>query len=219
MRRKDERASTDDLQALLLQVVFALLMIFMIAYFIFVGDAKREKEAEVLELNRQKLVLALERVSEDRRIRYGLNALMTQGVDGERVFDAGDHIKDGKLALAPAAREAFSKGSAAAFRDYGNPGRLAESWREDVLACAELEAAALTPGEIEWLEKEIASRSEQVRLDARGVQRSLASRLAAAVIADPGSLAEGGDAGAIADGIKARALEMMKSAMDSEVLP
>ena len=30
------RATTDDLQGLLLQVVFALLMIFMIAYFIFV---------------------------------------------------------------------------------------------------------------------------------------------------------------------------------------
>ena len=32
------RASTDDLQGLLLQVVFALLMIFMIAYFIFVDQ-------------------------------------------------------------------------------------------------------------------------------------------------------------------------------------
>ena len=30
------RATTDDLQGLLLQVVFALLMVFMIAYFIFV---------------------------------------------------------------------------------------------------------------------------------------------------------------------------------------
>ena len=54
-----ERASTDDLQGLLLQVVFALLMVFMIAYFIYATDMKREREEQVLDLNRQKLVLAL----------------------------------------------------------------------------------------------------------------------------------------------------------------
>jgi hypothetical protein len=40
----ENRASTDDLQSLLLQVVFALLMVFMIAYFIFVEDAKESRE-------------------------------------------------------------------------------------------------------------------------------------------------------------------------------
>ena len=33
-------AATDDLQGLLLQVVFALLMVFMIAYFIFVETSR-----------------------------------------------------------------------------------------------------------------------------------------------------------------------------------
>ncbi|MCR5414077.1 MAG: hypothetical protein K6F50_05040 [Kiritimatiellae bacterium] len=212
-------ATADDLQSLLLQVVFALLMIFMIAYFIFVGDTKKKEEEQILDLNRQKLVVALERVSENRRIRYGLNALMTQGVDGKRVFDADDHVKDGALSLAPAALAAFSSGSAAAFSDYADPSKLAESWKSETLGSAGLDGAALTQGETEWLDAEIASRSEQLRLDARGVQRSLASRLQKAVIENPASLEGIADAGAIADEIKARSLKMVEDAIGSEVLP
>ena len=112
--RNDRRATTDELQGLLLQIVFALLMIFIIAYFIFVAETKKEREEQVLDLNRQKLVLALEKAVEDRRVKYGLNALMTQGTDGKRVFDADAHILGGGLNLAPAAKTAFSSGSAAA---------------------------------------------------------------------------------------------------------
>ena len=63
------RASTDDLQGLLLQVVFALLMVFVIAYFIFVDTSQKERAEEILEINRQKLVLALEKVAENHRVR------------------------------------------------------------------------------------------------------------------------------------------------------
>ena len=45
---KSDGVTTDDLQGLLLQVVFALLMIFMIAYFIFVASAKKEQQEQVL---------------------------------------------------------------------------------------------------------------------------------------------------------------------------
>ena len=87
------RATTDDLQGLLLQVVFALLMVFMIAYFIFVEMSRKERAEEILEVNRQKLVLALEKVAEDHRVKYGLNALMTQGTDGRRSFDADERLR------------------------------------------------------------------------------------------------------------------------------
>ena len=100
------RATTDDLQGLLLQVVFALLMVFMIAYFIFVETSKKERAEEIMEVNRQKLVLALEKVAEEHRVKYGLNALMTQGTDGRRSFDADEHVKGGKIELAPAAKAA-----------------------------------------------------------------------------------------------------------------
>ena len=66
---KAARASVDDLQSLLLQIVFALLMIFIIAYFIFVEETKKERAEQVIDLNRQKLVLALEKTVENHRIK------------------------------------------------------------------------------------------------------------------------------------------------------
>ena len=105
------RATTDDLQGLLLQVVFALLMIFMIAYFIFVDQQKKMRAEEVMALNRQKLTLALEKVAEDHRVRYGLNALMTQGTDGKRTFEPDEHVKGGRIVLAPAAKTALRQSS------------------------------------------------------------------------------------------------------------
>ena len=112
------RATTDDLQGLLLQVVFALLMIFIIAYFIFVDQQKKERVEEVMALNRQKLTLAIDKVAEDHRVRYGLNALMTQGTDGKRTFEPDEHVKGGRIVLAPAAKAAFEKRLADYERDF-----------------------------------------------------------------------------------------------------
>ena len=161
------RATTDDLQGLLLQVVFALLMVFMIAYFIFVETSKKERAEEILEVNRQKLVLALEKVAEDHRVKYGLNALMTQGTDGRRSFDEG----------------------------------------------------ALTEDELAWLDGEVVRGVEQVRLDARGVQRALAARLQRQWIDDPSSLGGISDPGALADALRSKSLRLVAEATGSEVLP
>ena len=148
------RATTDDLQGLLLQVVFALLMVFMIAYFIFVEMSRKERAEEILEVNRQKLVLALEKVAEDHRVKYGLNALMTQGTDGRRSFDADEHVKGGRIELAPAAKTAFASGSAAACADYRDSAALSVAWKSAVLNEAKLEEAALTDDEKAWLDDE-----------------------------------------------------------------
>lgn len=217
--KKSEGVSTDDLQGLLLQVVFALLMIFMIAYFIFVATAKKEKQEQVLDLNRQKLVLAIEKTTEDHRVKYGLNALMTQGTDGKRTFDADQYIKDGHLEFPPAAKTAFSSGSAAAASDYRDVASLTNAWHQDVLAAAELPEEKLTPEELQWLDGEIADRVETVRLDTRGVQRSLATRLQQALIERPEDFGDIKEATALAAAIKAKSLEMVREALGTEVLP
>lgn len=219
--RGDAGATTDDLQGLLLQVVFALLMVFVIAYFVFVEAAQREREEQILDLNRQKLVIAIEKVAEDHRIAYGLNALMTQGTDGRRVFDAGDHVKGGRLELAPAAKSAFASGSAAAARDYADVAALEASWREAVLGAAGLDPGSLTAPEGYWLDGEVAERVESMRLDVRGVQRALAARLQDVFVANPallGDAYEARDAGAIADAIRAKSLNMVEDALGTEVL-
>ena len=213
------RATTDDLQGLLLQVVFALLMVFMIAYFIFVEMSRKERAVEILEVNRQKLVLALEKVAEDHRVKYGLNALMTQGTDGRRSFDADEHVKGGRIELAPAAKAAFASGSAAACADYRDSAALAVAWKSAVLNEAKLEEAALTDDEKTWLDDEIARSVEEVRLDARGVQRALAARLQRQWIENPSALGDIADPSALADALKAKSLKLVAEATGAEVLP
>ncbi|MBO4709488.1 MAG: hypothetical protein J5727_06905 [Kiritimatiellae bacterium] len=213
------RATTDDLQGLLLQVVFALLMVFMIAYFIFVETSRKERAEEILEVNRQKLVLALEKVAEDHRVKYGLNALMTQGTDGRRSFDADEHVKGGRIELAPAAKAAFASGSAAACADYRDSAALSVAWKSAVLNEAKLEEAALTADEKTWLDDEIARSVEEVRLDARGVQRALAARLQRQWIENPSALGDIADPSALADALKARSLKLVAEATGAEVLP
>ena len=216
---KSARATTDDLQGLLLQVVFALLMVFMIAYFIFVANQKKDRVEEVMALNRQKLTLALEKVAEDHRVRYGLNALMTQGTDGRRTFEPDEHVKDGRIVLAPAAKAAFAQGSAAAKDDYADVAKLGEDWRTAVLAEAKLEEKTLAASEREWLAKALATEIENVRLDARGVQRALAARLQMQWIENPASLEDVKDVGGLADALKARSLKLVAEEVGSEVLP
>ncbi len=214
-----QRATTDDLQGLLLQVVFALLMVFMIAYFIFVDQSKKERSEQIMEVNRQKIVLALDKVTEDHHIRYGLNALMTQGTDGHRVFDADEHVKDGRIDLAPAARSAFASGSAAAFADYGDVANLSLAWKADVLESAKLEESALAEDERQWLSDEVSRRIEEMRLDVRGVQRALAARLQRQWIQEPSALGDIEDPGELADALRRRSLGLVAEAIGSEVLP
>ena len=213
------RATTDDLQGLLLQVVFALLMIFMIAYFIFIASQKKVRAEEVMEVNRQKLTLALEKVAEDHRVRYGLNALMTQGTDGKRTFEPDTHIQSGSIALAPAAKTAFSSGSRAAFADYASPAALAEGWRAEVMSAAGLNESDLKHEEKDWLASALAQEIENVRLDARGVQRSLATRLQRQWIEDPALLGDVKDVGEIADLLRTKSLKLVSEEIGAEVLP
>ena len=213
------RATTDDLQGLLLQVVFALLMVFMIAYFIFVANQKKDRVEEVMALNRQKLTLALEKIAEDHRVRYGLNALMTQGTDGRRTFEPDEHVKGGRIVLAPAAKAAFAQGSAAAKGDYADLAKLGEGWRAAVLAEAKLEEKSLAASERDWLAKALAAEIENVRLDTRGVQRALAARLQRQWIENPAALKDVTDVGALADALKAKSLGLVAEEIGSEVLP
>mgnify|MGYP003299651611 CR=1 FL=1 len=217
------RASTDELQGLLLQVVFALLMVFVIAYFMFVAKAEKEREEQVMELNRQKLTLALDKVGEDYRIRYGLNALMVQGADGKRVFEADGFVAKGKLVMTPAMRTAFSSGSISAAADYAGT-NLVQRWRDETFKAAGLAEDALHPAEAEWFAKELTERIEAVRLDVRGVQR-----LQKQWIEDPRSLsglldkASAGNAaataGEVAHELKVRSLKLLSEEAKSEMLP
>ena len=217
--RTSSRATTDDLQGLLLQVVFALLMIFMIAYFIFVDQQKKARVEEVMALNRQKLTLAIEKVAENRRVRYGLNALMVQGVDGKRVFDPDTLVSGGSLVLAPAAKSAFSQGGRAALADYADRTATTAEWRADVLKEADLETTVLSDEESAWFAAALDTEIENVRLDVRGVQRSLATRLQRHWASDPSQFRDIRDPRAIADLLRKKSLGRVAEELGAEVLP
>ena len=141
---------TDDLQGLLLQIAFAIMMVFMLAYFLFRADASREKQEQVLEIERQKLVLAADAVRASHRARYGLAALLPDGASG--AFDPALVLRDGKLVDVPALRDAFRSGLSAAAADYADPLRLRRDWLAEVAAAAELDPAAISPEGARWLD-------------------------------------------------------------------
>lgn len=213
------RASTDDLQSLLLQVSLALLMIFMIACFLFKEQSEREKDEAVMAVNRQKLELALDKVAEDHRIRYGLNALMTQGVDGSRAFEPDGFVRDGHLDLSPAARAAFSRGSSAAYGDYAASSNLVTRWEDEILASAELTPEDLTDEDRLWLGDELPRVVEEMRRDVRGVQRSLAARVQRALVSDAALFDGVTDPGALAETLKEKSLSRVAEEIGAEVLP
>lgn len=218
-RKSSSAATTDDLQGLLLQVVFALLMIFMIAYFIFVDQQKKVRAEEVMALNRQKLTLALEKVAEAKRVKYGINALLVQGVDGKRVFDPDTIVTGSTISLTPAAKQAFAQGGRAAFVDYADRGATTAEWRNEVFSEAAVEPSELNEDEVAWFDSALETEVENVRLDVRGVQRALAARLQRAWIDDPMAFADTTDPRTLAERIKRESLMAVAAEIGSEVLP
>ena len=71
----------------------------------------------------------------------------------------------------------------------------------------------------EWLAGEVARHVEELRLDVRGVQRSLAVRVQREIVKNPESLKGVDDASAIADVIKEKSLDAIKGAIGAEMMP
>ena len=129
------------------------------------------------------------------------------------------YVCGGRIVLAPAAKAAFAQGSAAARDDYSDAAKLRDGWRTAVLAEAKLEEGALAASERMWLAKALETEIENVRLDARGVQRALAARLQRQWIENPAALKDVTDVGALADALKAKSLGLVAEEIGSEVLP
>ena len=90
-------------------------------------------------------------------------------------------------------------------------------WAEE--GAAQFRTVGLTDDEKTWLDDEIARSVEEVRLDARGVQRALAARLQRQWIENPSALGDIADPSALADALKAKSLKLVAEATGAEVLP
>lgn len=225
-------ASVDDLQGLLLQITLAIMVIFIIAFFIFREKATRDaqsaeqaRQEEVLKLNLQKLTLAADRVEQERRARYGLGV------------KAADVVQGGALTAAPTVREAFVSGAKSARADFADASKLAAEWRAGVLAAAELGADALGEDERAWLAKRVEKDVASVRADVVLLQRNCATAFQIAWLANPKSIGDpelaglvgrlkGADdqtrlmlATEISAALKERSLKRLEELTGAEVLP
>lgn len=147
---KTSGMGVDELQGLLLQVSFAIMMVFMMAYFLFRTDARKKQEEQVLELERQKLVIAAEAASSEMRAHYGLDVV-------EAADDFGDapyFTEGGGLSENAEVRAAFVRAMKACASDLSSPLELRRRWMERVCELAHLEYDGLTKGGAEWLSRE-----------------------------------------------------------------
>ena len=182
--------SVDELQGLMLQISFAIMMVFMIAYFMFKTKTAKEQDEQVLQLQKQKLVSAIEKVERNYETRYGLNTLLTIADDGKVDYDAGAFIEGGKLTETPLLRAAFSNGSANAARDYADMLALRRTWWDDVLKEAALAERDLEHENRIWLGDRIDSGVADIEKDVAGVQLLSAALLQRYWIDHPGMISD-----------------------------
>ena len=174
-------SGTDELQALLLQISLAVMMVFVIAYFMFRADASREKAEQVLEIQRQKLVAAADAVRASRRARYGLQMLVPDGpggADGASAgFDPDLVLRDGRLVEVPALRQAFAGGLSAAAADFADPLRLRREWISEIEAAAGVDSDAVSAENARWLGARAEADIAAAESAALGVGRGAAAAL------------------------------------------
>lgn len=178
----------NDVQALLLQVSFAIMMIFMIAYFIFRTQADRKAEEQILELERQRITAALDAAMHDAESRYGLAVLTTPGDDGSVLYNPDACIEEGRLTDSPQLRQAFCGGAANASNDFSDLLLLRRTWIDDILSRAGLDQETLRPELGEWLGSSIDARLSQLKERVRNVQFLSAAKLQEYWAAHPAKL-------------------------------
>jgi len=166
-------AGVDDLTELLLQISLALMMVFMIAFFVFRVQTETAHEEEKMALNRQKLILAADRVEQAYRTRYGLPGLMRTG--GK--FNPDDVFPNGTFTDQPVVREAFCACVKEAGADYADTEELRGNWRAQTLEAAQVPVEKLSEEDIAWLDDRIARGLASARSDVRRVQRACAARI------------------------------------------
>ena len=142
--RTDADADIDELNSVLLQVSLAIMLIFMIAFFLFMGKIDGEIEqldnlkVQLAEAEREQILQAVEKVAEKYRIRYGLKEfLRIDPVTGNRVYEFTDVINKGNLNQDGFAVHAFRSGSAAAHSDHLDMKVLEENWLVQVTELCE----------------------------------------------------------------------------------
>lgn len=143
---KREAPNVNELESLLLQISFAIMMVFMMAYFLFRAEAKKEQEEQLLELERQKLVIAAEAADAASMARYGLDMLvLTNSPSGLKLLK-GDQLSDDTFI-----KGAFLKAAQNGAKDFSDTLSLRREWIADVYNRAGIDAASVSKASADWV--------------------------------------------------------------------
>ena len=166
-----DEMDVDEILGLMLQISFALMMIFMIAFFLFRAKTGTEldkvqnlKHQALVSQQRQKLLLALERSESYWRAYLGLTAFATPEAGGKVAYK-----------LNPLAHAAFATGAKHADAKFSQTPAFLQEWAGQTAALAE--EKPLTAENQVWLAQEVERRAAALRLDCEGLQLQAAAAL------------------------------------------
>ena len=190
-------AAVDEMNAILLQLTIALMMIFLIAFALFriktteeLAPVEKIREEQLLNFQRQELIMALGRTEEYFHIRYGLKAFSRLGEDEQVVRDLSQLIANGALVGNQILRDAYINGSRASFDDYSRHGELLEMWRVRTLLEAGIDESTMQEGNGEWLAGQIIAKVEEVRREVLALQHQGAELILAYLAANPSEVGD-----------------------------
>ena len=143
--RSHEEMDADEIMALLLQISLGLMMVFIIAYFVYrgyVGTQLAQVTAYPQHKQKQILENVLERVVAEERNAMGLSIFTTLGPGGKRTYNVSGVLADDKLTDNPQMRQRFLALCSAAKERLPFNERMEDSVFIRVLDGAELQTNA-----------------------------------------------------------------------------
>lgn len=161
---KRNAADVSELEGLLLQISFAIMMVFMMAYFLFRAEAKKEQEEQLLELERQKLVIAVDAANAASMARYGLDVLSPTN---QPFASTQKLLSDDQLSNDAFIKGAFLKAVQNGAKDFADPIALRREWIADVYKRADIDPTIVSKTSADWVsttaEDIIARYEESIR--------------------------------------------------------
>jgi hypothetical protein len=165
-----DEIDVDEILGLLLQISLAIMMIFMIAFFMFRFKSNKAQQEQLIEIQRQKITVSLEKNEQFFRTRYGLNSITRMDEKGDTLYQMEGLISNGEITDNVNLRFAFVDGGKRAYQDYSDIMTLRQTWWMKVLTDAEMAPADLTQENWKWLAATIDEKIKNVKANCTEVQ-------------------------------------------------
>jgi hypothetical protein len=165
-----DEIDVDEILGLMLQISLALMMIFMIAFFMFRFKSNKAQQEQLMEIQRQKITVSLEKNEQFFRTRYGLNSITRMDDKGNTLYQMEGLIVKGAITDNVNLRSAFVDGGKRAYQDYTDVMTLRQAWWTKVLTDAELVPADLTQENWKWLAATVDEKITSVKANCTEVQ-------------------------------------------------